>query len=170
MSSTVNRPLALGVLFGLACLPAAPAGGADGGKGRAYVSNQKGNVSVIDLDTLEVVADIDFLYRFQRRKIDDRDVALLVADVGHALLGSERLPRDETRYEQRPDSEWSHAIAVLHGLPLLLLFTVVFDCMIRRRHLDAHNGIKFIKNKQKRARKIRDDTMAIATGAAALAH
>lgn len=59
MSSTVNRPLVLGVLFGLACLPAAPAGAADGGKGMAYVSNQKGNVSVIDLDTLEVVADID---------------------------------------------------------------------------------------------------------------
>jgi hypothetical protein len=41
MSSTVNRPLLLGVLFGLAYLPAAPAGAADGGKGMAYVSNQR---------------------------------------------------------------------------------------------------------------------------------
>jgi YVTN family beta-propeller protein len=36
-----------------------PAGAADGGKGMAYVSNQKGNVSVIDLDTLEAVSEID---------------------------------------------------------------------------------------------------------------
>jgi YVTN family beta-propeller protein len=59
MSSTVNRPVMWGVLFGLACLPAVPAGAADGGKGMAYVSNQKGNVSVIDLDTLEAVSEID---------------------------------------------------------------------------------------------------------------
>jgi YVTN family beta-propeller protein len=59
MSSTVKLPLALGILFGLAGLPSAPACAADGGKGMAYVSNQKGNVSVIDLDTLEAVSEID---------------------------------------------------------------------------------------------------------------
>lgn len=59
MSSSVKLPLALGVLFGLAGLSSAPASAADGGKGMAYVSNQKGNVSVTDLDTLEAVSEID---------------------------------------------------------------------------------------------------------------
>jgi YVTN family beta-propeller protein len=47
------------MLFGMVCLAAAPACAADGAKGMAYVSNQKGNVTVIDLDSMEMVAEID---------------------------------------------------------------------------------------------------------------
>jgi YVTN family beta-propeller protein len=54
---TVNRPLISSALLGLVCLAGAPAGAAD--KGMAYVSNQNGNVTVIDLDTLETVGEID---------------------------------------------------------------------------------------------------------------
>ncbi len=55
---TAKRPLISGALVGLACLVSAPACAADG-KGLAYVSNQKGNVTVIDLATMEVVSEID---------------------------------------------------------------------------------------------------------------
>lgn len=55
---TAKRPLASIALAGLVGLSAAPAFAA-GGSGLAYVSNQKGNVSVIDLDTLETVSEID---------------------------------------------------------------------------------------------------------------
>jgi YVTN family beta-propeller protein len=53
-----QRPLASAALIGLACLAGAPAGAADG-KGTAYVSNQNGDVTVIDLATLETIAEID---------------------------------------------------------------------------------------------------------------
>jgi YVTN family beta-propeller protein len=55
---TAKRPLITGALFGLACVACTPAGAADG-KGMAYVSNQNGNVTVIDLSTLETVGEID---------------------------------------------------------------------------------------------------------------
>lgn len=55
---TAKRPLISGALFGLVCLAGAPAGAAEG-KGMAYVSNQDGDVSVIDLNTLETVAQIN---------------------------------------------------------------------------------------------------------------
>jgi YVTN family beta-propeller protein len=54
---TVSRPLITGALFSLVLLAGAPAGAAD--KGMAYVSNQNGNVTVIDLNTLETVGEID---------------------------------------------------------------------------------------------------------------
>jgi YVTN family beta-propeller protein len=50
------RPLAVGALLG-SCVVAPLAMAAD--KGMAYVSNQKGNVTVIDLATLEMVKEID---------------------------------------------------------------------------------------------------------------
>jgi DNA-binding beta-propeller fold protein YncE len=49
----------LGVLLGLVALAGAPVHAADGGKGMAYVSNQDGGVTVIDLDTLQVVGEYD---------------------------------------------------------------------------------------------------------------
>jgi len=55
---TPTRPLVSGVLLGLAFAIGQPAGAADG-KGMAYVSNQNGAVSVIDLSTMEVVSEID---------------------------------------------------------------------------------------------------------------
>jgi YVTN family beta-propeller protein len=55
---TAKQPLASLALAGLVCLSATAAGAA-GGSGLAYVSNQKGNVTVIDLDTLETVSEID---------------------------------------------------------------------------------------------------------------
>jgi YVTN family beta-propeller protein len=45
-------------LLGLACLVAGSIGAANG-KGMAYVSNQDGGVTVIDLNTLETIAEID---------------------------------------------------------------------------------------------------------------
>jgi YVTN family beta-propeller protein len=56
-SATDKHPLLGSALLGLALLAIAPAGAAD--KGMAYVTNQKGGVTVIDLDTLETVSDID---------------------------------------------------------------------------------------------------------------
>lgn len=55
---TAARPLMAATALGFACL-AGPAAGADGGKGLAYVSNQNGEVTVIDLATLEPVSEID---------------------------------------------------------------------------------------------------------------
>lgn len=52
------RPLASAALIGLACLVGTPAGAADG-KGMAYITNQDGDVTVIDLATLETVAEFD---------------------------------------------------------------------------------------------------------------
>jgi YVTN family beta-propeller protein len=57
-SSTAKRALIPAALLGLAGLAAAPASAADG-KGTAYVSNQNGNITVIDLNTLETVSEID---------------------------------------------------------------------------------------------------------------
>ncbi len=54
--ATENHPLLGGTLLSLALL-ALPAGAAD--KGMAYVTNQKGDVTVIDLNTLETVSEID---------------------------------------------------------------------------------------------------------------
>ncbi len=54
--ATENNPLLGGTLLSLALL-ALPAGAAD--KGMAYVTNQKGDVTVIDLNTLETVSEID---------------------------------------------------------------------------------------------------------------
>jgi DNA-binding beta-propeller fold protein YncE len=56
---TDKWPRLFGVLFGLVCLAGSPGHAADGGKGMAYVSNQDGGVTVIDLDTLEVVNEFD---------------------------------------------------------------------------------------------------------------
>ncbi|HUF19740.1 MAG TPA: cytochrome D1 domain-containing protein [Burkholderiales bacterium] len=56
---TDRLPRLFGVLFGLVCLAGSPGYAADGGKGMAYVSNQDGGVTVIDLDTLEVVGEFD---------------------------------------------------------------------------------------------------------------
>jgi len=56
-SATEKLPLLGSALLGLALLAVTPAGAAD--KGMAYVTNQKGGVTVIDLDTLETVSDID---------------------------------------------------------------------------------------------------------------
>jgi YVTN family beta-propeller protein len=56
-SATDKHPLLGSALLSLALLAIAPAGAAD--KGMAYVTNQKGGVTVIDLDTLETVSDID---------------------------------------------------------------------------------------------------------------
>lgn len=56
---TAKRSQMIGVLLGLVSLAGAPLQAADGGKGMAYVSNQNGDVTVIDLDTLEVVSEID---------------------------------------------------------------------------------------------------------------
>ncbi len=53
-----QRSLASAALIGLACLAGTPAGAADG-KGTAYVSNQDGDVTVIDLATLETIAELD---------------------------------------------------------------------------------------------------------------
>lgn len=55
---TAKRPWSPGALLGLVCLVCVPALAADGGKGMAYVSNQNGDVTVIDLDTLETVSEI----------------------------------------------------------------------------------------------------------------
>ena len=55
---TPTRPLLAGALFGLACLLGQPAGAAQT-EGMAYVSNQDGAVTVIDLSTMEVVSEID---------------------------------------------------------------------------------------------------------------
>jgi YVTN family beta-propeller protein len=56
---TAKRPPISGALICLVCLAGAPACAAEGGKGMAYVSNQKGNVTVIDLDTMATVSEID---------------------------------------------------------------------------------------------------------------
>lgn len=50
-------PLLGSTLLGLAFLASGPASAAD--KGMAYVTNQKGNVTVIDLNTLQTVSEID---------------------------------------------------------------------------------------------------------------
>jgi YVTN family beta-propeller protein len=55
---TPTRPLVSGVLLGLALAIGQSAGAADS-KGMAYVSNQNGAVTVIDLSTMEVVSEID---------------------------------------------------------------------------------------------------------------
>ena len=52
-----KHPLLGSALLGLALLATGPAGAAD--KGVAYVSNQKGDVTVIDLNTLETISEID---------------------------------------------------------------------------------------------------------------
>jgi YVTN family beta-propeller protein len=52
-----NHPLLGSVLLGFMLAAVAQAGAAD--KGMAYVSNQKGDVTVIDLNTLETVSEID---------------------------------------------------------------------------------------------------------------
>lgn len=58
MKAAIEKyPLLGSALLGLALLAAVPAGAAD--KGLAYVSNQKGNVTVIDLNTLETISEID---------------------------------------------------------------------------------------------------------------
>ncbi|HWQ38008.1 MAG TPA: cytochrome D1 domain-containing protein [Burkholderiales bacterium] len=54
---TAKRPWSPGALLALACLACMPALAADGGRGMAYVSNQNGDVTVIDLDTLETVTE-----------------------------------------------------------------------------------------------------------------
>lgn len=56
-SMTAKGSLISGALLGLVCLAAAPTGAAED-KGMAYVSNQNGDVSVIDLNTLETVSAI----------------------------------------------------------------------------------------------------------------
>jgi YVTN family beta-propeller protein len=56
--ATAKRPLASAALIGLLGLAGTPAGAGDG-KGMAYVTNQNGDVTVIDLGTLETVAEID---------------------------------------------------------------------------------------------------------------
>ena len=56
---TGKRLQMLGVLLGLVAMAGAPVNAADGGKGMAYVSNQDGGVTVIDLDTMEVVGEFD---------------------------------------------------------------------------------------------------------------
>lgn len=55
--ASCNHPLLGSALLGLALLAVTPADAAD--KGMAYVTNQKGGVTVIDLDTLETVSEID---------------------------------------------------------------------------------------------------------------
>lgn len=55
--STTARPLAAVAVLSAAWLAAAPAG-ADAGKGLAYVSNQNGEITVIDLASLEPVSEI----------------------------------------------------------------------------------------------------------------
>ncbi len=52
-----KHPLPGSLLLGLALLATGPAVAAD--KGMAYVTNQKGDVTVIDLNTLETVSEID---------------------------------------------------------------------------------------------------------------
>src|SRR5262245_62064260 len=55
---TARRPLVSAALFGAACLAGLPALAADG-KGMAYVTNQSGDITVIDLGTLATVSEID---------------------------------------------------------------------------------------------------------------
>ena len=81
--STVKRPLASAALLGLACLAATPAGAADG-KGMAYVTNQNGDITVIDLATLETVSEIDVGAEGPRGLGVTADGTLLVTANGEA--------------------------------------------------------------------------------------
>ncbi len=81
--STAKRPLASAALLGLVCLAGAPAGAADG-KGTAYVSNQNGDITVIDLDTLETVSEIEVGAEGPRGLGVTADGALLVTANGEA--------------------------------------------------------------------------------------
>lgn len=56
---TAKRWQMAGLLWSLVWLTVTPACAAESGKGLAYVSNQKGNVTVIDLAKMETVSEID---------------------------------------------------------------------------------------------------------------
>ncbi len=81
--STVKRPLASAALLGLACLATTPAGAADG-KGTAYVTNQNGDITVIDLATLETISEIDVGAEGPRGLGVTADGTLLVTANGEA--------------------------------------------------------------------------------------
>jgi YVTN family beta-propeller protein len=81
--STVKRPLATAALLGLVCLAGAPANAADS-KGMAYVTNQNGDITVIDLDTLEMVSEIDVAAEGPRGLGVTADGTLLVTANGEA--------------------------------------------------------------------------------------
>ena len=81
--STAKRPLASAALLGLVCLAGAPANAADG-KGMAYVTNQDGDITVIDLATLETVSEIDVDAQGPRGLGVTADGKLLVTANGEA--------------------------------------------------------------------------------------
>jgi YVTN family beta-propeller protein len=81
--STVKRPLAAAALLGLACLTATSAGAADG-KGMAYVTNQNGDITVIDLTTLETVSEVEVGAEGPRGLGVTADGTLLVTANGEA--------------------------------------------------------------------------------------
>jgi YVTN family beta-propeller protein len=80
---TPQRPLAAAALLGVVSLAALPVGAADG-KGMAYVTNQGGDISVIDLATLETVAEIEVGAEGPRGLGVTADGALLVTANGEA--------------------------------------------------------------------------------------
>ena len=81
--STAKCPLAWAALLGLVCLASVPASAADG-KGMAYVTNQNGDVTVIDLGTLEAVSEIDVDAEGPRGLGVTADGTLLVTANGEA--------------------------------------------------------------------------------------
>ena len=80
---TAKRPLASAALFGVVCLAGLPADAADG-KGMAYVTNQNGDVTVIDLATLETVSEIEVGAEGPRGLGVTADGTLLVTANGEA--------------------------------------------------------------------------------------
>ena len=83
--ATAKRPLASAALIGLLGLAGAPAGAGDG-KGMAYVTNQDGDVTVIDLATLETVAELDVGAEGPRGLGVTADGALLVTANGEVVV------------------------------------------------------------------------------------
>jgi YVTN family beta-propeller protein len=80
---TAKRPLASAALFGVVCLAGLPAHPADN-QGMAYVTNQNGDISVIDLGRLETVSEIDVGAEGPRGLGVTGDGALLVTANGEA--------------------------------------------------------------------------------------